>query len=66
MRARPAPQTPHEQQPGSVVIKAYEGVAAGMIEILADDMTQGLKLQLSMKAEEFYPWLHGQLRTFVP
>ena len=46
--------------------KAYEGVAAGMIEILADDMTQGLKLQLSMKAEEFYPWLHGQLRTFVP
>jgi len=50
----------------SVVTKAYDGIAAGMIEILADDMTQGLKLQLGTKAEEFYPWLHEQLRAFVP
>jgi short-subunit dehydrogenase len=50
----------------SVVTKAYDGVAAGLIEILADDMTQALKLQLNTKAEEFYPWLHEQLRTFIP
>lgn len=50
----------------SVVTKAYDGGAAGLIEILADDMTQGLKLQLGTKAEEFYPWLHEQLRSFVP
>lgn len=50
----------------SVVTKAYDGIAAGLIEILADDMTQGLKQQLGTKAEEFYPWLHQQLRAFVP
>lgn len=50
----------------SVVTKAYDGIAAGLIEILGDEMTQGLKLQLSTKAEEFYPVLHEQLRTFVP
>lgn len=49
----------------SVVTKAYDGVAAGSIEILADDMTQALKQQMSTKAEEFYPWLHEQLRAFV-
>jgi NAD(P)-dependent dehydrogenase (short-subunit alcohol dehydrogenase family) len=50
----------------SVVDKAYDGIAAGLLEVLADDMTQGLKLQLSTKAEEFYPRLHEQLRAFIP
>lgn len=49
----------------SVVTKAYDGIAAGLIEILADDMTQGVKHGLSMKAEEFYPALHQQLSAFV-
>ncbi len=48
-----------------VVTQAYDGIAAGLIEILADEMTQGLKLQLSTKAETFYPLLHEQLRSFV-
>jgi NAD(P)-dependent dehydrogenase (short-subunit alcohol dehydrogenase family) len=50
----------------SVVTKAYDGIAAGLIEILGDDMTQSLKTQMSTKAEEFYPWLHEQLRAFNP
>lgn len=50
----------------SVVDKAYDGIAAGLIEILADEMTQGIKLQLSTKAEDFYPWVHEQLRAFIP
>lgn len=49
----------------SVVSKAYDGVAAGLIEILADDLTQGLKLQLSTKAEEFYPPMHEMVRSFI-
>lgn len=48
----------------SVVNKAYDGIAAGLIEILADDMTEAMKTQMSTKAEEFYPWLHEQLRSF--
>ena len=43
-----------------------DGIADGLIEILADDITQNLKQQMSTKAEAFYPWLHEQLRTFVP
>lgn len=50
----------------SVVDKAYDGIAAGLIEILADDMTQDLKTRLGTKAEAFYPWLHEQLQAFVP
>lgn len=49
----------------SVVSKAYDGVADGLIEILADDTAQAIKLQLSTKAETFYPALHEQLRGFV-
>lgn len=48
----------------SVVNKAYDGIAAGLIEILADDMTHSLKTQMSAKAEDFYPWVHEQLRWF--
>lgn len=50
----------------SVVTQAYDGIAAGLIEILADDTSQGIKSQLSTKAETFYPWIHEQLRGFVP
>jgi len=52
--------------PESVVDKAYDGIAAGLIEILADDFTQDLKTRLSTKAEEFYPWIHEQLAGFEP
>lgn len=49
----------------SVVNKAYDGIAAGLIEVLADDITHGIKLQLATKAEDFYPWIHNQLRAFA-
>lgn len=49
----------------SVVTKAYDGIDAGLIEILADDVTRSLKTQMSTEAEEFYPWLHEQLRSFT-
>lgn len=50
----------------SVVAQAYDGVADGSIEVLADEPTRDLKSRLSMKAEEFYPWLDEQLGSFVP
>ena len=50
----------------SVVDKAYEGVANGSIEILADEAAHELKSRLSMKGEELYPWMDEQLRGFVP
>jgi short-subunit dehydrogenase len=50
----------------SVVAQAYDGVADGSIEILADEQTRHLKSQLSTKGEVFYPWLHEQLASFVP
>jgi NAD(P)-dependent dehydrogenase (short-subunit alcohol dehydrogenase family) len=50
----------------SVVTAAYDGVADGSIEILADQPTRNLKSQMSMKAEDFYPPLHEQLASFVP
>lgn len=50
----------------SVVTQAYDGIAAGKLEILADETSQGIKTQLSTPAEQFYPWIHDQLRAFVP
>jgi NAD(P)-dependent dehydrogenase (short-subunit alcohol dehydrogenase family) len=52
--------------PDSVVAQAYDGVADGSIEILADETTRGLKAMLATKAEELYPWLDRQLEGFVP
>jgi NAD(P)-dependent dehydrogenase (short-subunit alcohol dehydrogenase family) len=49
----------------SVVAQAYDGVADGSIEVLADETTRDLKSRMSTKAEEFYPWLHEQLKFFV-
>ena len=50
----------------SVVEKAYDGIADGSIEILADEATQELKARLSVKGEELYPWMDEQLQGFVP
>jgi NAD(P)-dependent dehydrogenase (short-subunit alcohol dehydrogenase family) len=52
--------------PESVVEKAYDGISAGLMEILADDVTQDLKARLGTKAEELYPWMHEQLAAFEP
>jgi NAD(P)-dependent dehydrogenase (short-subunit alcohol dehydrogenase family) len=49
----------------SVVAQAYDGVAEGALEVLADDMTRGLKARLGTPAEELYPWLDEQLAGFV-
>ena len=49
----------------SVVAQAYDGVADGSIEILADDTTRDLKSRMGTQAEEFYPWVHEQLASFV-
>ncbi|WP_186013009.1 SDR family oxidoreductase [Burkholderia gladioli] len=50
----------------SVVDKAYEGIAEGLIEILADDSAKELKSRLSMKSEDLYPWMDELLQGFVP
>ncbi|ONI68221.1 short-chain dehydrogenase [Kribbella sp. ALI-6-A] len=52
--------------PADVVAQAYDGVADGSIEVLADEPTRELKSRLSQKAEEFYPWLDEQLKGLVP
>ncbi|QWA10408.1 SDR family oxidoreductase [Sodalis ligni] len=53
-----------KSSPASVVSQAYEGVTTGALEVLADDLTRDLKSRLNTKAEEFYPWMHAQLRAF--
>ena len=50
----------------SVVSEAYDAVADGSIEVLADEQTRYLKSRLNTKAEELYPWLDEQLASFVP
>jgi NAD(P)-dependent dehydrogenase (short-subunit alcohol dehydrogenase family) len=50
----------------SVVTQAYDGIVDGALEVLADDETRQLKAALNTAAEQFYPWLHEQLKTFVP
>ena len=51
--------------PHGVVAEAYDGVAAGALEVLADDTTRELKSQLNTPAEQLYPWLHEQLAGFT-
>ena len=62
------PMTTQYQVPKSsaanVVAEAYDGVTSGALEILADETTRDLKSRLSDRAEQFYPWLHAQLRAF--
>ena len=50
----------------SVVEQAYDGIAAGVLEVLADEPTRGLKSQLNTPAEQLYPWLDEQIASFVP
>lgn len=50
----------------SVVSKAYDGIAEGLLEILADDGTEQLKSMLNTKGEELYPWMDKQLEGFLP
>ncbi|WP_172122229.1 MULTISPECIES: SDR family oxidoreductase [unclassified Devosia] len=50
----------------SVVAQAYDGIAAGALEILADEPTRGLKSMLNMKGEQLYPMLQEQLASFIP
>ncbi|WP_275002277.1 SDR family oxidoreductase [Promicromonospora iranensis] len=49
-----------------VVAQAYDGIADGLLEVLADEPTRELKSRLSTRAEELYPWMGEQLATFVP
>lgn len=49
---------------GSVIAQAYDGVAEGAVEALADEPTRDLKAMLSLKGEELYPMLHEQLALF--
>jgi NAD(P)-dependent dehydrogenase (short-subunit alcohol dehydrogenase family) len=41
----------------SVVTEAYDGIEAGVLEVLADEPTRGLRSQLGRPAEDLYPWL---------
>lgn len=50
----------------SVVAQAYDGIAEGSLEILADEAARNLKSMLNMKGEEFYPMLHEQFASFKP
>jgi NAD(P)-dependent dehydrogenase (short-subunit alcohol dehydrogenase family) len=63
------PMTAHfdmpKSNPADVVTQAYAGIAAGDIEVLADDVTRDLKSRLGVKAEDFYPWMHGLLNAFL-
>jgi NAD(P)-dependent dehydrogenase (short-subunit alcohol dehydrogenase family) len=55
-----------KESPESVVTQAYDGVADGSIEILADETTRDLKTRLTTPAEEYYPWLDELYGSFVP
>lgn len=55
-----------KSSPESVVAQAYDGIAAGALEVIADDQTRDLKSRLSTRAEDLYPWLHSALRAFLP
>ena len=50
---------------GSVVSQAYDGVADGSLEVLADDTTRELKSRLDTPAEELYPWLEEHLTALL-
>lgn len=50
----------------SVVAQAYDAVADGSLEVLADENTRYLKSRLNTRGEELYPWLDEQLASFVP
>ncbi len=51
--------------PASVVAQAYDGVAGGALEVLADEPTRDLKARLGTRAEELYPWFDEQIAALV-
>lgn len=50
----------------SVVAQAYDGVADGALEVLADEPTRDLRSRMGTRAEELYPWFDELLASFVP
>jgi NAD(P)-dependent dehydrogenase (short-subunit alcohol dehydrogenase family) len=50
--------------PADVVAQAYDAIARGDLEVLADDTTRVVKGRLGEPAEQLYPWLHEQLAGF--
>lgn len=54
-----------KSSPRSVAAQTYDGIAAGAIEIIADDQTRDLKSRLGVPGEELYPWVHSALREFM-
>lgn len=54
-----------KSSPESVAAQTYDGVAAGAIEVMADDQTRDIKSRLSVPGDELYPWLHVALRDFM-
>ncbi|HEV6954902.1 MAG TPA: SDR family oxidoreductase [Promicromonospora sp.] len=52
--------------PESVVAQAYDGLAAGLFEIHADEPTRDLKSRLGDSPQTLYPWLDEQLGAFEP
>ena len=50
--------------PARVVTQAYDGIAAGALEVLADDEAQQLRTLLGTNAEESFPYLAEQLASF--
>lgn len=51
--------------PAEVVSQAYDAVNDGSLEVLADDPTRQLKLQMHLRAEQLYPWLDEVTAGFV-
>jgi len=54
-----------KSSPEGVVTQAYDGIAAGALEVLADEQTRDLKSRLSTDAEDHYPWLHNALKAYL-
>ncbi len=51
--------------PASVVHQAYDAVATGALEVLADESTRYLKTRLNEAGEDLYPWFSEVLAGFV-
>ncbi|WP_010188043.1 SDR family oxidoreductase [Sphingomonas sp. PAMC 26605] len=48
--------------PASIVAQAYDGIEAGVFEVIADDLTRQVKSGLGTAAEKFLPPLHEMFR----
>jgi NAD(P)-dependent dehydrogenase (short-subunit alcohol dehydrogenase family) len=51
--------------PQAVVAEAYDGVASGALEVLADDPTRELKAALATPGEQLYPFMMKQLTSML-